>query len=128
MAWESDQTNLGTFTASADLSSKQYHFVKISGAGTVNVTSAITDITFGVLQNAPASGEQAIVCVFGVTKVAADGTVAAGALIGSSADAQADSIAAGTDTTVYTAGVALEAMAASGTYSMFLNIANGRAS
>lgn len=116
-----------TFEAAADLSGKQYHFVKLSAANTVNVCSAITDIPIGILQNKPGSGEAATVCLFGISKVSADGTLAAGNLIGTSADSQADAITAGTDTTVYTMGQALEAAAAGDTVSMFLNPTGSRA-
>ena len=116
-----------TFEAGADLSAKQYYFVKLSAANTVNVCTAITDIPIGILQNKPGSGEAATVCLFGISKVSADGTLAAGNLIGTSADSQADAIAAGSDTTVYTMGQALEAAAAGDTVSMFLNPTGSRA-
>jgi hypothetical protein len=64
--------------------------------------------------------------VFGVTKVVADGTLVAGNLIGTSSDAQADAIAAGTDTTVYVVGQALEAGSAGETVTMFFNPSNAR--
>lgn len=127
MAYEASQTCVGTMTASADLSSKQFHFVKVSGNNTVTVCAAITDIPIGILQNKPTSGQAAVVCVFGISKVVADGTLAAGNLIGTSADGQADAIAAGTDTTVYTMGQALNAAAAGETVEMFLNPSGGRA-
>ena len=116
-----------TFAAAADLSAKQYYFVKLSAANTVNVCTAITDIPIGILQNKPESGEAATVCLFGISKVSADGTLAAGNIIGTSADSQADAIAAGSDTTVYTMGQALEAAAAGDTVSMFLNPTGSRA-
>lgn len=127
MAYEASQTCVGTMTASADLSSKQFHFVKVSGNNTVTVCAAITDTPIGVLQNNPASGEAAVVCVFGITKVVADGTLAAGNLIGTSADGQADAIAAGADTTVTTVGQALNAASAGETVEMFLNPTGARA-
>jgi hypothetical protein len=126
MAYEAAQIKVGQFTASADLSAKQYHFVKMSGNDTVTVTAAITDVPIGVLQNNPASGGVAEVALFGVTKVVADGTLAAGNLIGTSADGQADAIAAGTDTTVYIMGHAVSAAAAGETTTMILN-PSGRA-
>ena len=127
MAYEASQVCVGTFTASADLSAKQFHFVKMSGNNTVTVCAAITDVPIGVLQNKPESGESAVVCVLGISKVVADGTLAAGDLIGSSADGQADAIAAGTDTTVYTMGQALNAASAGETVEAFINAATGRA-
>lgn len=126
MAYEGAQIKVGQWTASADLSAKQYYFVKMSGNNTVDVTSAITDKTIGVLQNNPTSGAAAEVCVFGVTKVVADGNLTAGNLIGTSNDGQADAITAGTDTTVYVVGQALEAGAAGETVTMFFNPSNAR--
>jgi len=127
MAYEAAQIKVGQFTASADLSAKQYHFVKMSGNNTVTVCAAITDIPIGVLQNTPSSGQAAEVCLFGISKVVADGTLAAGNVIGTSADGQADAIAAGTDTTVYTMGIALNAAAAGDTVEAFINTTAGRA-
>jgi hypothetical protein len=127
MAYEAAQVKVGQFTASADLSSKQYHFVKMSGNNTVTVCAAITDVPIGVLQNAPTSGQAAEVCLFGITKVKADGTLAAGNVIGTSADGQADAITPGTDTTVYTMGLALNAAVAGDVVEMFLNATAGRA-
>ena len=127
MAYEAAQIKVGQFSASADLSAKQYHFVKMSGNNTVTVCAAITDVPIGVLQNTPTSGQAAVVCLFGISKVVADGTLAAGNLIGTSADGQADAIAAGTDTTVYTMGIALNAAAAGDTVEAFINTTAGRA-
>lgn len=127
MAYEAAQIKMGQLTAAADLSSKQYHFVKLASATTVNVCSAITDKPIGILQNTPTSGQAAEICIFGISKVVADGTLAAGNLIGTSSDSQADAIAAGTDTTVYVMGQAIEAAAAGETVTMFLNPSNARA-
>ena len=126
MAYESPGIDLGTLTAAADLSSKQYYFVKLASATTVNVCTAITDVAIGVLQNDPTSGQQAVVRIFGITKVSADGTLAAGNIIGTSADSQADAIVAGTDTTVYVMGQAITAASAGETSTMFLNPTNAR--
>ena len=90
--------------AGADLTAAQYHFVKLDSNGDVVITAAVTDLVYGVLQNAPDEGETAEVMLAGITKVKADGTIAVGALVGTSSDGQADSIAAGTDTTVYAVG------------------------
>lgn len=90
--------------AGGDLSTKQYHFVKLDSNGDVVICAAITDLVYGVLQNAPTQGQTAEVMLAGISKVKADGTIAVGALIGTSSDGQADSIAAGTDTTVYSIG------------------------
>ena len=127
MAYESPSITLGTLTAAADLSSKQYHFVILASATTVNVATAITNAPIGILQNDPESGEQAVVRISGVSKVVADGTLAAGNFIGTSADAQADAISPGTDTTVYMTGQCVEAASAGEPTTMILNITNCRA-
>jgi len=127
MAYEAAQIKVGQFTASADLSAKQYHFVKMSGNNTVTVCAAITDVPIGVLQNNPTSGQAAEVCLFGISKVVADGTLAAGNVIGTSLDGQADAITAGSDTTVYVMGIALNAASAGETVEAFINTTAGRA-
>ena len=127
MAYESPSINLGTLTAAADLSSKQYHFVKLASATTVNVCTATTDRAIGILQNDPTSGQQAIVQIFGISKVVADGTIAFNNVIGTSADSQADAIVPGTDTSVVTLGIAIQAASASETFTMFLNPTSCRA-
>tara|TARA_R100001086_G_scaffold18158_1_gene8933 strand:- start:751 stop:1137 length:387 start_codon:yes stop_codon:yes gene_type:complete len=127
MAYESPGIDLGTLTAAADLSGKQHYFVKLASATTVNVCTAITDVAIGVLQNDPESGEQAVVRIFGITKVSADGTLAAGNIIGTSADSQADAISRGTDNSVTILGQAIEAASAGETVTMFFNPSNARA-
>lgn len=127
MAYESPGTDIGTFTASADLSAKQFYIVKMSGDNTVTVCAAVTDVPIGVLQNTPASGEQAVVRVAGISKVSADATLAAGDIIGSSADGQAQPVAQGSETTVYNVGQALTGGAAGTLQSALITIANGRA-
>ena len=127
MAYESPSINLGTLTAAADLSSKQYYFVKLASATTVNVCSAVTDLPIGILQNNPESGEQAVVQIFGISKVVADGTIAAARWLGTSADSQAAGITPGSDTTVYVMGQAIQAASAGETFTMFLNPSNCRA-
>ena len=114
MAYEGPQITIPGLTASADLSAKQYHFVKISGAGTVTVCAAATDVPVGVLQNAPTSGQAAEVCAMGVTKVSSDEALTAGWLIGTSGDGQADRKIWGTDTTEYIVGQVITATTAAG--------------
>ena len=127
-AYEQSQLKIGTLKAYADLSAKQYHFVKMHSATQVTVCAAITDIPVGVLQNNPEAGEVAEVSFLGVTKLVADGTIAAGNSLGTSADGQADAIAAGTDTTVYLVGTAVGAASAGQTFTALINCAGaGRA-
>ena len=128
MAYESPSISIGTLTAAADLSAKQYHFVKLASATTVNVCTAITDIPIGILQNNPdTAGDQCVVQIFGLSKVVADGTLAAGNVIGTSADSQADAISRGTDNSVTILGQAVQAASAGETVTMFFNPSNARA-
>jgi len=102
-----------TLPAGADLSAKQFHFV-MQSSGTYVVCDAATDLADGVLQNKPALGEPCEVLALGPTKVVADAAIVSGALIGTSADGQADTKVPGTDTTEYVVGRALGAAAAAG--------------
>lgn len=127
MAYDDPGVDIGTFTASADLSAKQYYIVKMSGDNTVTVCAAVTDVPIGVLQNKPASGGQAVVRVFGMSKVSADATLAAGDIIGTSADGQAQPVTQGSETTVYNIGQAVTGGAAGTLQTALITIANGRA-
>jgi hypothetical protein len=60
-----DGSNL---TAAADLSAKQYYAVKLSASRAVNLASTGGEEIIGILQNAPASGDAADVCLFGLSK------------------------------------------------------------
>jgi len=57
-----------SFYASADLSAKQYYVVKPSSGDLQCALGTNSERTIGVLQNKPASGEAAAVCVAGVCK------------------------------------------------------------
>jgi hypothetical protein len=100
--------------AAADLSAKQYRFVKFTANRTVDVCAAATDKPCGVLQNKPASGQVAEVGYLGETKLEADASLTAGTLIGTSADGQADAKVPGTDTTEYIAGQIVQGAGAAG--------------
>ena len=115
MAWEHPATlKVPGLVAGADLSAKQYHFVEVTGAGTVNVCDATTDCPIGVLQNAPKSGEECEIVCIGITKMVADAAVTVNAPLGTSADGQAAVYAFGTDTTKYLVGRALTACSNAG--------------
>lgn len=103
-----------SFVAGGDLSSKQYHFVKLNTSGQVVIVAANTDKPFGILQNAPASGGVAEVMLAGISKVVADADLAIGDQIGASSDGQAATYAPGTDTTKYIVGEVLTANTAAG--------------
>ena len=77
-----DQITLPALTVGGDLSSYQYHFVKLaSTAGEIVNLAATTDTVIGILQDAPdASGEAAMVAAIGVSLVVAGtSTITAGA-------------------------------------------------
>jgi hypothetical protein len=114
MAYCSPEIKLTGLKAAADLSSHQFKFVKITADNTVNVCAAVTDVPIGVLQNTPTSGQAAEICAIGVTKVSADEALSAGDIIGTSADAQAQDVTVGTETTVYAVGQVIDGTSAAG--------------
>ena len=101
--------------SAADLTLKQFYFVKLSGVWTVALVSATTDRALGVLQNKPNIGQGAEVRVLGVSKVISDGSgtpIVAGDTIGPNALGQAvKKVTADFNC----AGYAMEASAALGT-------------
>ncbi len=106
-----------SFVAHDDFSTKQFHFVKQGAVeGEVTVMAAATDLPIGVLQNNPAAGGLAEVMMLGITKLVADEAIAWGDLLGTSADGQADKLAAigGGDAAHYIVGRALEAAGGAG--------------
>lgn len=103
--------DLHSFKAAADLSAGQYRFVELTAAQTVNVCGAITDIAIGVLQNDPdAAGKPAVVALSGTTKVVAGAAIAAGARVAPTAAGKAQTAAS----TQYPRAIALDAAAADG--------------
>ena len=114
MAYCSPEIKLTGLVAAADLSAHQFKFVKITAANTVNVCAAVTDVPIGVLQGTPKSGEEAEVTAIGVTKVSGDEALSPGDIIGTSADAQAQVVTVGTETTVYIAGQVISGTTAAG--------------
>jgi hypothetical protein len=103
-----------TLVAAADLSAKQYHFVKLDSAGKAAEIAANTDRAIGVLQNAPLAGQEAEVLVVGGTKLVAGEALAEGAVLSTTSAGKADSIAVGTATTQYILGTALTEVANDG--------------
>lgn len=71
MAWDDRVQDLPGMVATADLSGKQFYFVKLdpATADQIVICSAASDRPLGVLQNKPKAGEAAQVRVAGVTKV-----------------------------------------------------------
>jgi len=118
-----------TLVAGADLSTKQYTFVKLDSSGQAVAAAAATDIPVGVLQNAPTSGQEAEVLIVGGTKIVAGAAIGEGALVGTSSAGKAVALTAGTDTTKYVVGTLLTESAADGNIvTAVVNCANpGRA-
>lgn len=85
-----------TFVAAEDLSSLQYHQVDLASATTVAASDA-NDKSIGVLQNAPASGEQAVVRTSGESFCMVDGTTDIAVTDGIDADADAHGVKQETD-------------------------------
>lgn len=89
MAYNQDFDTLAGLTAGADLSSYQFYAVKLaSTAGQVVLSGALNTTTgptmyAGILQNAPASGEEAQVAFRGISKMkVATSTIAIGDRVG----------------------------------------------
>lgn len=115
MAWEQHGFKPTSFKAGADLSAKQFYFVKLdTTVGQVVVCAAATDIPIGILQNKPTSGEEAEIVALGISKVSADAALAINDQIGTSADGQADPKVNGTDPTEYVVGRVLTAVSNAG--------------
>jgi hypothetical protein len=70
MAYENKGLDLG-FTAFEDLSAMQHRFVTLQDDGSVRMLDSGSEWPAGILQNAPAQGETAVVRVSGVSKLAA---------------------------------------------------------
>jgi len=125
MAYKGSQPFKISLKAGADLSTKQYYFVKLNSSGNAVVCAAATDVPVGVLQNNPTANQSAEIVVVGLTKVSTDAALAIGNLIGTSSDGQADAKTVGTDTTEYVVGVAMVTSGAADTITTaMVNCAN----
>ena len=63
-----------SWEAAADLSDKQFYFVKQDTNGKINVLTSVVDIVVGVLDNDPTSGRMGRVMHAGIAKVVSDGS------------------------------------------------------
>jgi hypothetical protein len=125
MAYKGSQPLKITLEAGADLSAKQFYFLKLDAAGKAVVCSGATDKPVGVLQNNPVSGQAAEIVVVGLTKVSSNAALAIGDLIGTSADGQADAKTPGSDTTEFVVGTVLTTTGAADVIgSVLVNCAN----
>lgn len=110
MAYESN-LDCRTFEAGADLSAKQYHFMKLNASGQVVSCDAQGEEAKGVLQNDPdAAGKASTVAVGGITKMTAGAAITLNDAITTGADGRAETAATG-DVVV---GYAREAASADG--------------
>lgn len=67
--------------AAEDLSSYQYQFVILDTDGKAALMDSAIETPYGVLQNAPASGEGATVRILGVSKIVANGSLDEGVFV-----------------------------------------------
>lgn len=117
-----------TLVAGADLSAKQYCFVKLNSSGQAIAVAAATDNPIGILQNAPLSGQECEVMVSGGSKLVLGGTVASGDVVSPSATGVGVTIVPGTDVTKYAMGKALTGGASGEIITAVVHCANaGRA-
>ena len=77
MAYEVGGTDL-CWLAAEDISAYQYRFITIASDTTVQLANGATEYPIGILQNAPTSGEVAVVRVAGVSKLVANDAIAVG--------------------------------------------------
>lgn len=109
-AWEG--IYLTGVVAGADLSAAQYYVVKLgSTANSVIKAAAATDSVVGILQNDPASGEEAVVGVIGVFKAAGEASITKGDWVAASTTGRVKTTSTGNDDVV---GKALEATTTAG--------------
>lgn len=75
--------------AGEDLTAAQYMFVTLESDNALDLADAITDFAYGVLQNAPNTGQEASVKVSGMTKVVAKEALAIGNYVAPATDGKA---------------------------------------
>jgi hypothetical protein len=95
-----------SFTAAADLSAKQYKFVKLASATTVNVAGS-AEAAIGILQNKPTSGQTAEVMIQGVSDLVVGTSGVAAVMDKIASDTNGDGTTDSTDKHIYNA-IALE--------------------
>lgn len=129
MAYELPGLSLGMYRASTSFASTdQYCFVTLSTTTNnppdVRIVATSGTQVVGVLQDVPdSSGDSANVCVFGVSKIRFSSTHAAVTVLSPLYSRDDGTANAGTSSSFYVAGYALEPLAAdtSGIISMWLN-------
>ena len=86
MAFEQPGFKPSSFKAATSLAAKQFYFVEITAADTVDACNAATDLPVGVVTNAPAAGETCEIVSSGIAKVKLGGTVAVNEWVGTHTD------------------------------------------
>jgi hypothetical protein len=102
MAFESSPVLDFSYEAAEDLSDYQFHFVCIDSNGKIALMDAVSDVPIGVLQNAPESGEEAVVRHLGISRVVANGSIDEKAHIKAEFVSVTDCGKAASNTTTYT--------------------------
>lgn len=114
MAWEIPGQTI-SLEAAADLSTKQFYFVKLDTNGRAALCAAATDRPIGILQNKPSAlGRMASVMVNGISKVIGGADLAKADQVGTDANGKAAAYVPGTDTTKYIVGQVLDDNSADG--------------
>src|SRR5690242_9339371 len=110
MAWEQQQPIRITLVATSSLATAQFKAVKqdTSNPGQMVLATGVTDHGIGILQDTPGAGQSGNVCVLGVTKFLAQGTIHVGDMLGfGTTDGALTTITLGSDTTIQVVGQAL---------------------
>lgn len=89
MAFDQPGFKPSSFKAANTLAAKQFYFVEITAADTVDACNAATDHPIGIVNNAPLAGETCEIVSSGISKVKLGGTVMVGAWIGTHTDGTA---------------------------------------
>lgn len=79
MAIEQNHAIVISRKAEADLSAKQYTFVKVGSSGGIAAQTSQGGDSLGVLQNAPTSGKTGVILMVGISKLVMGGIVNDGA-------------------------------------------------
>lgn len=80
MAYSGEGIDL-SFDAGENLEDYQYCFVHLADDDTVDLVDSGAEIPVGILQNAPASGEVAVVRVAGISKLKMNDAISVGGII-----------------------------------------------
>lgn len=118
MAWEQNKVEIGALSASADMSSNQFKFVKAGPADNQFALCGVEgEFALGVLQDNPQSGNAGAIAVEGIVKVEAGEALAANDFVGTDASGKAIVVSAGVTAQslgYWIRGVVLEGASADG--------------